>query len=52
MKNNNENIETCKVGSCLRVCYLGETCGIVKLIPESASRKRSSLALDKIYLWN
>ena len=33
------------------VYHLGETCGIVNLIPESASRKRSSLALDDIYLW-
>ena len=41
-------------GRCLwlRMCYLSETCGIVKLIPESASRKRFSLALDDPYLWD
>ena len=36
----------------LRMCSLGETCGIVKLIPESASRKRFSLVLDDVYLWD
>ena len=41
-------------GRCLwlRMCYLGETCGIVKWIPESASHERSSLDLEDVYLWD
>ena len=35
----------------LRMCYIGETCGIVKWIPQSASRKRSLLALNDVYDW-
>ena len=52
MASSTVNNETYNLGRRLRMCSLGETCGIVKLIWESASRKRSSLALDDVYLWD
>ena len=42
------NIENYNLGRRLKMCSLGETYGIVKYILESASRQRSSLAMDKM----
>ena len=51
MESSTVNNETYNLGRRLIMCSLGETCGIVKLIPENASWKRSSLALDDVYDW-
>ena len=48
MESSTENILTYRVGRWLRLYSLGETCGILKLIPEKTSRKRSSLAMDEV----